>query len=76
MVYEKKHSNLGFFNYKGIEDDDLFIDFKLDLHKPKAHKDHQLFNLLSQSRPVEERGNRDAERRGMEQETMPYFLTD
>lgn len=32
QIYEKKKSNLGFFQYKNIEDDDLFIDFKLDLH--------------------------------------------
>ena len=40
QIYEKKPSNLGLFQYKGLEDEDLMIDFKLDLHKPKGHKDH------------------------------------
>ena len=31
---------------------------------------------MSQSRTPNERGNRDSMKRGMEQETMPYFLTD
>ena len=76
QIYEKKQSNIGLFNFKNIEDDDLFIDFKLDLHKTKGHKDHVLFDLMSQSRTPNERGNRDSMKRGMEQETMPYFLTD
>ena len=76
QIYEKKKSNLGFFQYKNIEDDDLFIDFKLDLHQPAGHKDHKLFSLMSQARLPNERNNRSDMRRGAEQETMPYFLTD
>ena len=40
QIYEKKQSNLGLFQYKDLEDEDLMIDFKLDLHKPIGHKDH------------------------------------
>ena len=65
------------FNFKQVEDEDLFIDFKLDLHtKGPKPNDIALFNLLRQARKPEERGNRDDSRRGAEFETMPYFLTD
>ena len=64
------------FKHKDIQDDELFIDFKLDLHTNNmGNQDAHLFNLLRQSRPPEHRGNRDDERRGREHETMPYFLT-
>lgn len=76
QIYEKKETNLGLFQYKGLEDEDLMIDFKLDLHKPPGHKDHQLFQLMTQARPPDQRGNRDDLKRGKEHETMPYFLTD
>ena len=37
-----------YFEYKGIDDDDLFIDFKLDLeHKDE---DKKVFDLISQKR--------------------------
>ena len=64
------------FNHRQISDDELFIDFKLDLHSTEiGNKDPQLFDLLRQSRPPELRGNRNDDRRGKEHETMPYFLT-
>ena len=51
QIYEKKKSNIGLFQFKQIHDDDLFIDFKLDLYSNKpTNKDHALFDLLQQSR--------------------------
>ena len=77
QIYEKKKQNMHFFMRNNIQDDELFIDFKLDLHSMRiGNKDPQLFDLMRQSRPPEHRGNRDGERRGREHETMPYFLTD
>ena len=60
-----------------MEDDDLFIDFKLDLYSTKpTNKDHRLLDLIYQSRLPEQRGSRADQRKGREHETMPYFLTD
>ena len=47
QIYEKKKSNIGLFNFKQIDDEDLFIDFKLDLHvKGPKPDDKKLFSLL------------------------------
>ena len=72
QIYEKKKANIGLFKFSEIEDEDLFIDLKLDVmgNEPDA----ALFNLMSQSRP-EERRNRKECKKGAQLETMPYFLT-
>ena len=31
QIYEKKKANMGIFKFKNVSDEDLFIDFKLDL---------------------------------------------
>ena len=36
QIYEKKQANIGIFNQMNVDDADLFIDFKLDLHKSAA----------------------------------------
>ena len=46
QIYEKKGSNMGMFRWKDIQDEDLFIDFKLDLHTDHL-KDKALFDLLT-----------------------------
>jgi hypothetical protein len=74
QIYEKKKSNMGLFKYSHLNDEDLFIEFKLDLHS-MYNKDAKLFDLLTQARRPEDR-NREKSRRGKEHETMPYFLTD
>jgi len=50
QIFEKKKDNLSLFKFKNMGDDDLFIDFKLDLHNARDRKDHQLFNLMMQAR--------------------------
>lgn len=32
QIYEKKKSQMGLFQFSNLNDEDLFIDFKLDLH--------------------------------------------
>jgi len=49
QIYEKKKSQMGLFQYANLNDEDLFIDFKLDLHG-KDTKDFKLFELLTQAR--------------------------
>ena len=54
QIYEKKRDNMSLFNFKQVQDEDLFIDFKLDLNRsaPRGtgQKDQALFNLLHQAR--------------------------
>ena len=58
-----------------MDDEDLFIDFKLDLYSESpSNRDRELFELLDQYRPKNQR-NRDNMKKGSEHETMPYFLT-
>ena len=86
QIYEKKRANMNLFNFSKVDDDDLFIDFKLDLNmktrsayqKPAgATNDHALFSLLHQARLPEQRGADVQDvHLGREHETMPYFLTD
>ena len=40
QIYEKKKANMNLFNFSKVEDDDLFIDFKLDLN-PKTRSAYQ-----------------------------------
>ena len=35
QIYERKQSNINMFRFKNVRDEDLFLDFKLDLTKPK-----------------------------------------
>lgn len=47
QIYEKKKDNMGLFMFKQVEDEDLFIDFKLDLYSKRTdNKDHALFDLM------------------------------
>lgn len=50
QIYEKKKANIknrGIFKLKNVTDDDLFIEFKLDLEsRNPANKDEDLFDLL------------------------------
>ncbi len=46
QIYEKKKSNMGLFKYSHLNDEDLFIEFKLDLHSMHK-KDAKLFDLLT-----------------------------
>jgi hypothetical protein len=71
-IYEKKKDNMHFFKFKDLEDDQLFIDFKLDY---KRDKDVKLFSLMSQCRPDKERMKTSTDLKGDEITTMPYFLT-
>ena len=67
---------MGLFNFAKVKDEDLFIDFKLDLYSQRIdNKDPALFDLLTQYRRPGER-TRDGLEKGKEHETMPYFLTD
>ena len=45
QIYEKKRYNLEYIDYKEIEDDDLFIDLKLDF---KTEEAIDLFDLSKQ----------------------------
>lgn len=75
QIYDKKKSNIGVFNFMSVDDEDLFIDFKLDLYTDRpGNKDRALFDLCAQARQPEER-NRNNDHKGREHETMPYFLT-
>ena len=65
QIYEKKKANINLFKFGKVEDDDLFIDFKLDLNKktrasipqaPAGSNDVALFSLLHQARLPEQRG--------------------
>ena len=77
QIYEKKEQNMALINFKKIEDEDLFIDFKLDINSKRPNvNDNNLFELLNQSRVMNDRGSRADERKGREHEDMPYFLTD
>ena len=40
QIYEKKKTNISLFNFSKVDDDDLFIDFKLDLN-PKTRSAYQ-----------------------------------
>jgi len=47
QIYEKKKANMGIFKFKNVSDEDLFIDFKLDLQSQDGNnKDAALFDLL------------------------------
>lgn len=48
QIYERKRDNMGIFTFKNITDEDLFIDFKLDIQSlsGKSGKDLPLFDLL------------------------------
>ena len=35
QIYLRKQDNINMFRYKNVRDEDLFIDFKLDLSKEK-----------------------------------------
>ena len=73
QIYEKKKSNLKFFTHKGLSDDDLFLDLKLDLDHSMADK--KLFDLSDQARGPDEIGSRASLAKGLEYEKMPYFVT-
>ena len=61
------------FQHKDISDDDLFLDLKLDLDHNMGDK--KLFDLSDQARQPDEIGSRDALKKGLEYEKMPYFVT-
>ena len=54
QIYEKKQANMHLFKFKNVEDDLLFIDFKLDLKQPGQE---ELMELITQARPEELRNN-------------------
>lgn len=72
QIYARKQDNMHLFKFKDVEDDQLFIDFKLDC---KVEKEQELFKLATQARDIDER-NRDSVVSGDDKlKTMPYFLS-
>ena len=72
QIYEKKKENIHFFKFKNLEDDQLFIDFKLDI---KKDKEVELFSLITQARLPDERTKENMLKKDEELSMMPFFLS-
>lgn len=72
QIYAKKQENMHLFKFKNVEDDMLFIDFKLDVKQPGQE---EVMQLITQARPEENRHNRDKLLKEETTKIMPYFLT-
>ena len=72
QIYSKKQDNIHLFKFKNIDDDQLFIDFKLDT---TLDKERELFSLMSQSRPESERTTEGQLNKEDTLKLMPYFIS-